>query len=378
VSALPEGSPAGTWQFDLGGLLSGDGAAFTLDLYGVDAAGNRSEIPLTRSFTVDTIRPVLSIDLPVPPVVGSALTLSGSVSDGGGIAGLSAIVTAPDGSITVEPVSPDGDEWSHTVVFGGFGVYAVHIEAVDLTGNVSLAGPVVVEVSAPENHPPSIAIAAGGVCAVNGGVLNLTITDPDGDGLTLSGSSSNQAAVSNANIVFGGSGVNRTVTIHALPGRVVRTATVTITVSDGDALAEVTVRVVVGTNSSDTALTGTTGVDLVLGLNGSDTLNGLAGDDLLCGGLGNDLVNGGDGADTLFGEDGNDVIDGGNGNDRLVGGAGNDTLSGGAGADSLEGGGGNDRLNGGADADFFSGGPGNDRIMDYAPWEGDTADNTFP
>lgn len=49
-----------------------------------------------------------------------------------------------------------------------------------------------------------------------------------------------------------------------------------------------------------------------------------------------------DGNDTLTGGSGNDVLDGGNGNDTLSGNAGNDTLAGGAGTDSLTGGTGND------------------------------------
>lgn len=49
-----------------------------------------------------------------------------------------------------------------------------------------------------------------------------------------------------------------------------------------------------------------------------------------------------DGNDTLTGGSGNDVLDGGNGNDTLSGNAGNDTLAGGAGTDSLTGGVGDD------------------------------------
>jgi formylglycine-generating enzyme required for sulfatase activity len=54
--------------------------------------------------------------------------------------------------------------------------------------------------------------------------------------LTLSGSSSNTTLVPNANIVFGGSGANRTVTVMPASGQS-GTATITVTVSDGSLTA---------------------------------------------------------------------------------------------------------------------------------------------
>ncbi len=223
---------------------------------------------------------------------------------------------------------------------------------------------------------PTISVTAGGMCASSGGTLNLTVADTSGNPLTLSGSSSNTTAVPNANIVFAGSGSDRTVTITALSGSTVRTAVVTVTVSDGLNTASTTITVIVGTSGNNTALNGTSGSDLILGLSGNDKLNGLAGNDLLCAGSGNDTVEGGDNEDTLDGDFGNDVLHGGNGDDSITGGSGNDVLSGDAGNDSLSGGTGNDTLTGGADADFFSGGSGNDKNTDFNAGQGDTNDGT--
>ena len=50
--------------------------------------------------------------------------------------------------------------------------------------------------------------------------------------LTVTGTSSNAALVPNANIVFGGSGANRTVTVTPAANQN-GTATITVTVSDG-------------------------------------------------------------------------------------------------------------------------------------------------
>ncbi|WP_439595147.1 hypothetical protein [Falsiroseomonas sp.] len=77
------------------------------------------------------------------------------------------------------------------------------------------------------------------------------------------------------------------------------------------------------------------GVEAVIGGNGSDLLTGDALDNALSGEGGNDVLTGGDGNDTLTGGLGNDQLNGGAGADRLTGGAGKDTLTGGSGADSF-------------------------------------------
>jgi hypothetical protein len=67
--------------------------------------------------------------------------------------------------------------------------------------------------------------------------------------LTLAGSSSNTNLVPTANIVFGGSGTNRTVTVTPAPNQT-GTATITVTVTDGDggAANDTFVLTVTGTN----------------------------------------------------------------------------------------------------------------------------------
>ena len=66
------------------------------------------------------------------------------------------------------------------------------------------------------------------------GPLNFTVGDVEtaAGSLTVSGSSNNTTLVPNANIVFGGSGANRTVTVTPVAGQT-GTATITVTVSDG-------------------------------------------------------------------------------------------------------------------------------------------------
>ncbi len=69
----------------------------------------------------------------------------------------------------------------------------------------------------------------------NTGELFFTITDELVDTVTPSGSSSNITLVPNANIVFGGSGADRTVTVTAAPGQS-GTATITVTLTDSGGL----------------------------------------------------------------------------------------------------------------------------------------------
>jgi Ca2+-binding RTX toxin-like protein len=187
------------------------------------------------------------------------------------------------------------------------------------------------------------------------------------------------------NITFGGSGANRTVTIHAVGQNSIAFSDVTITVFDGTFSSSINIRVIVGTNKNELINIGTTtvGSDMIFGGNGDDTINSGAGNDLICGGnnggiinggLGDDTIDGGNGNDTLRGGDGNDLIFGGGGNDTLEGGNDNDTLDGGSGTDILRGENGDDTLTGGSGPDSFNGGAGNDTATDFNVGQGDTKD----
>ncbi len=62
--------------------------------------------------------------------------------------------------------------------------------------------------------------------------LSFTVSDPESDPITLYGSSSDETVLTSGNIVFGGSGANRTVTLTPEPG-VAGLTTVDIDVTDG-------------------------------------------------------------------------------------------------------------------------------------------------
>ena len=98
---------------------------------------------------------------------------------------------------------------------------------------------------------------------------------------------------------------------------------------------------VTGTPGDDVITPGSTpgstsGVDVICGLGGNDTIDAGEGDDTVRGGDGNDVVTGGAGEDELFGEAGKDRLLGGDDGDHLVGGSGSDRLFGEAGGDALD------------------------------------------
>jgi len=151
----------------------------------------------------------------------------------------------------------------------------------------------------------------------------------------------------------------------------------------------------------DDFLAGDAQANVLLGLDGHDTLRGGSGDDTLGGGRGQDLLHGGAGLDTAYygqassgvvvklwkgraeddgeggqdslvsiehvwGSDFDDFIAGDAQNNRLDGGEGHDTLRGGSGDDTLIGGTGDDLLDGGAGDDLLEGGEGDDILIDGA------------
>ncbi len=85
-------------------------------------------------------------------------------------------------------------------------------------------------------QPPTISSVSGQTMVEDSSTepLSFTVGDPDtaATSLVMSGGSSNPALVPSGNIVFGGSGSNRTVTVTSL-ANASGTATITLTVSDG-------------------------------------------------------------------------------------------------------------------------------------------------
>jgi len=324
----------------------------------------------TVTFTYDPVSHILSVtsttdtatsitsDAPDPSVAGQSVTVQYSVAPASGSGTPSGTVTVSDGTTSC----------TGTVAAGQCSLTFTSAGAKSLTAAYSGDSNFGPSTSAPESHTvnspnaPPTATVTNGRCSVTNmgsGLIRLTLFDADGDPLTLTvASNSNPSLVPNANIVLGGTGTNRTMSVIAA-AKEQGQATITLDLSDGKATVPVVITVFVGSAKAE-ALNGTNGTDMMFGLGGQNTINGNAGNDLLCGGNGSDTISGGNGSDIIDGENGDDTISGAGGNDILRGGSGNDTLTGGAGAD------------------FFSGGPGVDAATDLDPAQGDTQDGTIP
>ena len=129
--------------------------------------------------------------------------------------------------------------------------------------------------AAPANQPPVISDLADQLITKNNATADLpfTVGDPESaaSSLVVSGTSSNQTLVPNANITFAGSGSNRTVKITPAPNQT-GTAVITVTVSDGALTATDTFVVnVTDSNAADPALISQWKLDETFGILALDT-----------------------------------------------------------------------------------------------------------
>jgi len=134
--------------------------------------------------------------------------------------------------VTSSVVSPIGCD-------GNLYFYRIALKVVDPAG-LSTSTYVDLYPNCTLNSPPTISDVADQTITQNSstGPLNFTIGDPEtaAASLTVGGASSNPTLVPNANIVLGGSGANRTVTVTPAANQSGST-TITITVSDGSLTA---------------------------------------------------------------------------------------------------------------------------------------------
>ena len=122
-----------------------------------------------------------------------------------------------------------------TPASGKTGSATITVTVNDGTNTASSAFTVTVQAPAPNTAPTISAISAQTVTSGDAtAAVPFTIGDAETDAasLTVSGTSSSTTLVPTSNIVFGGNGANRTVTVTPADGKV-GTATITVKVSDG-------------------------------------------------------------------------------------------------------------------------------------------------
>lgn len=174
LSLTPQGralSSAGTWATTLRTPEGHDGVTHTLAIYGLDEVGNRTVEPISLTYRLDTVAPVLTVTtaLTRSPLLDPPPVLAGQVSDGGGLEGVYARVDPPDGASYRDSATDDGLNWTFTLRATDVGTHTLWLEAYDEAGNTTKRGPYTVEVY--DNVPPEI-----GARAPDHGAVGVSLT----------------------------------------------------------------------------------------------------------------------------------------------------------------------------------------------------------
>lgn len=201
-------------------------ALITVEVTAVNDAPTVSTIAdqSTAENTPTTPNPFTVDDVDNPP---AGLTLTGS-SNNTTLVQNSNITFGGSGTDRTVTVTPEP---------GQSGTAVIEVQVADGTANVVRSFTVTVTA---DNELPIISSIADQSTPENTatGAIPFTVGDAEtpADDLTLSGTSSNTTLVQNGSIIFGGSGINRTVTITPEAGQV-GTTTIQVTVNDGTANA---------------------------------------------------------------------------------------------------------------------------------------------
>ena len=263
-----------------------------------------------------------------------------------------------------------GGNTANNVLDGGAGSDTMRGGAGNDTYVVDVAADVVTEM--PAREPTSC--RRGDVHSLAANVENLTLTGAaaiNGTGNTLANAIAGNAANNvldggtGADTLAGGAGNDTYVVDNAgdIVSEAASAGTDTINASISYVMAaNVEFLLLTGSaglggtgNALDNWVRGNTGINVLSGMDGNDTIWADLGNDMLNGNNGNDLLQGGGGNDTITDAAGNNLLDGGAGTDTLTGGAAREMMIGGTGADSLT-------TGGGADVIGFNKGDGADTL----------------
>ncbi|MCP4532740.1 MAG: hypothetical protein GY831_16145 [Delftia sp.] len=133
---------AAVWQYKLDLPRNVEGITKTLSIYGYDSLDNRSQA-ITLSFEIDTRPPQLSVlDVLQTSRRFETFNAAGLVSDAHDVT-LRLTILPPNGQLTADRIGRLGNTWtySNTQKFARAGAYRLWVEARDVVGNVTVAGP---------------------------------------------------------------------------------------------------------------------------------------------------------------------------------------------------------------------------------------------
>lgn len=225
-----------SWRY-LWNLPTLDGEVRQLRARSTDAAGNVSAPSGWEQTIVDTVPPVIISDTVVSAIhvaqytttaSGGAPILSGSVTDGYGVASVTVEVFPPSGGSFEQTALVAGDTWSYTPVLTEtvLGRYRLQVTAVDLAGNSSTLGPFALWVQE---------TAVEGLIAFNDGPTAL------GETTTLSATIATGSNTAYTWALGDGSSATGAEVAHTYAAAGVYTATVTTSNSAGTFAAQTTV-----------------------------------------------------------------------------------------------------------------------------------------
>jgi hypothetical protein len=193
-----------------------------LSVNATNTAPTISHIP-SQTINEDTTTGAIAFTVGDAETAAGSLTVSGSSSNSTLVPNANIVFggTGANRTVTVAPAANQTGTATITVTVSD--------------GQLSTSPSFLLTVTA-VNDQPTITSIANQVTTVGAAVgpINFTVDDAEtaAGSLTVSGSSSNSTLVPNANIVFGGTGANRTVTVTPAADQT-GMATITVTVSDG-------------------------------------------------------------------------------------------------------------------------------------------------
>ena len=193
------------------------------------ALGNTNQPPVISTIGNQTT-PYHTPTAAIPVTIGDAQTAAATLTLS---AGSSNPALVPTNAIVFDG-SDSNRNVTVTPALGQSG--AAYITVVVKDGDGQTASTSFLLTVLPQNNPPTISTIPNQAGSIDTPTAAIPFTVGDletsAGSLTLSGTSTNQTLVPNANIIFGGSGSNRTVTVTPAPGQYGTTA-ISVQVSDG-------------------------------------------------------------------------------------------------------------------------------------------------
>ena len=153
AEALGVSRSGSSWSRGIGALPDG---TYTAQAVQEDSAGNVGQSG-AMTFTIDTQKPIVSIDPVASPTSDSTPTIMGSAGALAGDHSTVAVAIRHEGSIVrgSPSVAVSGGKWSYTPSALPDGTYAVEVLQEDAAGNEGSAGPVAFTI---DSHTPTVSI----------------------------------------------------------------------------------------------------------------------------------------------------------------------------------------------------------------------------